>query len=466
MRAAIYARYSTDKQSENSIEDQYRVCERLAERCNFLVVAYFSDSAVSGGTTYRDGYQRLLVAARAKEFDVILAEDTSRLWRLMAEQAPRLAELHDLGVHVVTHDLDTRQENAAILGAVNGAMSEHYRQEIARRTRRGLEGRARAKQSTGGRAYGYVAARDATSGKRAIDPDQAEIVKRVFQMYAEGSNPREIAATLNSERVPSPGSSWNRQLRRRANWLHSAIAGDWSRGIGILNNQLYIGRVIWNRFRWVRSATDAKRRRYVQNPESEWVVHTDESLRIIPQALWDRVKARQRARSETIGATVRTGLRRAATRTGRKPSFLFSGLLKCGCCGANFVMTSRTHSSCATRTHGGKAACESMIRIKRSVVEPGLLAGIKEELLAPSIIAEVGRQVREIVRQKGRERAAASDGSGRRSVLEREIENLADAIASGGLKGSAVLADRLLRAEAELRRLQTAPKPPGAGEAE
>src|SRR5215471_15566990 len=65
MRAAIYARFSTDKQSENSIVDQIRVCERLAERCGFEVVERFSDAAVSGGTAYRAGYQRLLEAARA-----------------------------------------------------------------------------------------------------------------------------------------------------------------------------------------------------------------------------------------------------------------------------------------------------------------------------------------------------------------------------------------------------------------
>ena len=466
MRAAIYARYSTEKQSEHSIEDQCRVCERLAERYGFQIVAHFSDSAVSGGTAYRDGYQRLLAAARTGEFEVIVAEDTSRLWRLMAEQAPRLAELRDLGVHVVTHDLDTRQDNAAILGAVNGAMSEHYRQEIARRTRRGLEGRARAKQPTGGRAYGYIAARDSSTGQRAVDVQQAEVVRRVFQLYADGVNPREIAGFLNEERVPSPGSSWGRNRKRSSKWMHSAIAGDPSRGIGILNNELYIGRVIWNRFRWVRSAADSKRRRYVLNPEREWVVHTDESLRIIPQDLWERVKARQRARSETIGETVRQGLRRAIKRAGRKPAFLFSGLLTCGCCGANFVMTSRTHYSCASRTHGGKAACDSAIRLKRTVIEAGLLNGIKEELLAPDIIAEVGRQVREIVRRAMRASQSASDASDRRAALEREIQNLTDAVASGALKGSMALADRLMRAEADLARLQTAPKPPAAANIE
>jgi len=167
MKAALYARYSTDKQSGASIDDQLRICERIAERHGFSVSTRFSDAAISGGTTRRPGYQGMLDAARLRHFDVIVAEDTSRLWRNLAEQAPRLAELSDLGVHVVTHDLDTRQESAGMLSAVLGASSESYRKEIGRRVRRGLEGLARRKKSTGGRAYGIANERaDHSSGAR------------------------------------------------------------------------------------------------------------------------------------------------------------------------------------------------------------------------------------------------------------------------------------------------------------
>src|SRR5450631_2648717 len=143
MKAALYARYSTQMQSVASIADQFRLCERLAERHGFIVVAKFSDAAISGGTTQRPGYQDMLSAARQHDFEAIIAEDTSRLWRNLAEQSPRLAELSDLGIAVVTHDLDTRHESAEIMGAVGGAMASAYRKEIDRRTRRGLEGLAR-----------------------------------------------------------------------------------------------------------------------------------------------------------------------------------------------------------------------------------------------------------------------------------------------------------------------------------
>jgi site-specific DNA recombinase len=90
MKAALCARYSTEMQREQSIEDQYRVAARIAERHGFTVVAKFADQAISGGTTQRPQYQRMLTAARRHEFDVMVAEDTSRLWRNLAEQSPRV----------------------------------------------------------------------------------------------------------------------------------------------------------------------------------------------------------------------------------------------------------------------------------------------------------------------------------------------------------------------------------------
>src|SRR6516164_2835166 len=172
-RAALYARYSTEQQSAASIEDQFRVCSRLAERHGFEVVRHFDDAGISGGTAQRPGYQALLAAARARDFDVIVAEDTSRLWRQQSEQWRAIAELCDLNVHVVTQDADTRSENYKILLSMHGAMADVYRDQIAYRTRRGLEGRARAGKPTGGRSYGYIAARDSASGDREVHLEQA-----------------------------------------------------------------------------------------------------------------------------------------------------------------------------------------------------------------------------------------------------------------------------------------------------
>ena len=166
MRAALYARFSTDRQSEASVEDQFRVCERLADREGFEVVQRFEDRGISGGTARRPGYQALLRAARRHEFGVILAEDLKRLWREQAEQWRAIKELIDLGIAIITASgIDSRQQNFEIIASVIGAAGELERKEAAYRTRRGLEGRAVAGQSTGGKAYGYVAARDSGTGQ-------------------------------------------------------------------------------------------------------------------------------------------------------------------------------------------------------------------------------------------------------------------------------------------------------------
>lgn len=87
---------------------------------------------------------------------------------------------------------------------MTGAAAEAYRDEISRRTRRGLEGRARAAQPTGGRAYGYVAGKDSPSGQMQVHLAQAETVRSIFQWFADGKSPRWIAGELNRARGALP----------------------------------------------------------------------------------------------------------------------------------------------------------------------------------------------------------------------------------------------------------------------
>lgn len=453
MRAALYARFSTDLQREQSIEDQFRVAERIAVRHGFTVTARHADKAISGGTAQRPGYQRMLAGARAREFEVIVAEDTSRLWRNLAEQSPRLAELADLGIAVVTQDLDTRHESAEIMGAVGGAMAAAYRKEIGRRVRRGLEGLARNGKHAGGRSFGYIPSALSGTGQMEIDPDQARIVRRIFEDFANGHSPRSIAAALNREAVPSPGASWGREHRRKTGWVASAIHNNPTRGLGILNNELYVGRVIWNRSRWIRSAADSSKRRQVQNPKSEWVVRQDERLRIVSEELWQRVKERQSDQARRIGDRVRAGMTKgAAIRGSTAGKFLLSGLLKCGACGSSYAIAGVDRYACSGHTNGGDALCPNNAMVRRQAVEREVVAGLKRQMRDPAVLDEICRRVRALRSQKPK----APDHRARIGQLKHEIENLADAIASGVLRASPTLAGRLASAERELGELEAA----------
>jgi site-specific DNA recombinase len=147
-------------------------------------------------------------------------------------------------------------------------------------------------KSAGGKAYGYIAVRDSEAGQIEINEREASIVVRIFDMYADGISPRSIAARLNAEGVPSPGASWQRNDtgpngKRRGKWVASAIHGDPRRGSGILNNDRYIGRMIWGRSQWKRGAADSsKRRASLVVDHSQWVTHEEPRLRVVPQELF------------------------------------------------------------------------------------------------------------------------------------------------------------------------------------
>ena len=444
MKTAIYARFSTEQQSIHSIEDQLRVCASLAERHGFEIVGTYTDAAISGGTVQRPGYQALLSAARHGEFAVIVAEDTSRLWRNTSEQEPRLAELADLGIHVVTHDLDTRDENSELMGPLLGAMSQKYRKEIARRTRRGLEGRARAGKPSGGRAYGYIDATSSQSGDIEINEEQAQVVRWVFERYCEGWPVIRIAA-----------DGFNRPHETRG-WHPTTIRGAGRPGSGLLNVDLYRGVKIWGRTKRVRSRVDSKRRKIVVQPEAAWIVMPMERLRIVSDDLWERVKARQATMSADHGDRIRAGLTAAAARSGgRRPSHLFSGFLVCGECGAKYTLADATHYACAGRLYD--RGCGNAIRVRRSVVERCLKAGICTDLLAPEVVEEFRRRV--AGRLATRASTPTINPAKRIADLERTVERLVDGIAQGVLAASPAVAERLRAAEGELARLRAAPAP-------
>jgi site-specific DNA recombinase len=450
-RAAIYARYSTEKQSEASVDDQFRVCERIAEREGFEIVARFSDAAISGGTANRPAYQDMLEAARRHEFEAIIAEDSSRLWRELSEQWRTLKELSDLRIAVVGHGLDTRREESKILLSVSGAMAEAYRDEIARRTHRGLEGRARAQRPTGGRAYGYAAATGSRSGEIEIIPVQAETVRRIFREYAEGHSPRQIAAGLNVDGIPSPGATWLRTeggKRRDGKWQASAIHGELTKGTGILNNERYIGRIVWGRTRWRRGASDSSRRTVTQLDEPLHA-YTDERLRIVPQPLWDAVRKRQSAVISASGA-IRGALQR---KDGRPALHILSGLLSCGKCGGSYIVVNSRDYGCNTHKQGGPAACSNAVRLTRKGIEAELLRVVRDELLSPEAVQLAVDTVRaELKQQKASTPKAPTSAA--LAAKDREIEQLRAMLKSGTL--SPVVAQAAIAAAESERGTMTA----------
>jgi DNA invertase Pin-like site-specific DNA recombinase len=201
-RAAIYARYSSEGQREASIEDQVRNCIKLIEDCGWQVAGTYSDRGISGATTLRAGYQRLLDDARNRLFDVLVVEGLDRLSRDPEATAALYKRMSFHGIAIVTR-IDGEVNELHI--GVKGAMNAIALKDLAMKTHRGIEGRVRQGKSGGGRAFGYrvVKQRDAKGepvrGLREIEPMEAEVVQRIFREFAAGCSPRAIARGLNAD---------------------------------------------------------------------------------------------------------------------------------------------------------------------------------------------------------------------------------------------------------------------------
>src|SRR4029434_2556195 len=149
----------------------------------------------------------------------------------------------------------------------------------------------------------------------------------MFREFIAGVSPKQIAKNLNREGVPGPfGGPWS----------PSTIYGNAKRGTGILNNELYVGRLVWNRLRYVKDPDTGKRVSRL-NPASDWVATDVPHLRIVDDGFWQGVNARQTATRKVMSA----GIVRA-----RRPKYLFSGLTKCAACGAGFTLSSRDLLRC------------------------------------------------------------------------------------------------------------------------
>ena len=368
-RAVIYARYSSNLQTDASIEDQVRLAMRLINEQNMELTQTYADHGISGSSLLRPGYQQLLTDARAGMFEVVVAESIDRLSRDQEHIAAFHKTMNFAGVSVITTSEGAINE---LHIGLKGTMSALYLKDLADKTRRGLEGRVRKGKSGGGLCYGYRVDHkryedgSIARGDRRIDETEAQTIRRIFEEYNAGQSPKSIAHRLNREGIPGPNGG---------KWGPSTIYGNWRRGTGILNNELYAGRIVWNRQRYIKDPSSGKRQARL-NPEHKWVTEEVPSLQIVDDVLWKLVRDKQLSTRRLIkGNSNRTEM-------ARRPKYLLSGLLKCGACGGGFSKVSKHHYGCSTARN--KATCDNLLVIRRDTVEMLVLLGLKEHLMQPA----------------------------------------------------------------------------------
>lgn len=440
-RYAVYARFSSDNQNEKSVEDQVNECKAYIQNNKGVLADHhiFTDYAISGShINTRPGLLALMEAAKQGAFDVVMADDLSRLSRDQEDIAGIYKRL-------VFQDIELRtifdgEINEMQIG-FKGTENAMYLKRLAHQVRRGQKGKVSAGKIPGGNCYGYDVVRrfgedgQPIKGLRTINEEQAAIICRIFKEYISGTSPRAIVHQLNKEGIPGP---------RGGQWRPSTLNGNPKRRNGILNNELYIGRIVYNRQRFVKDPETGKRQAK-PNPEKEWVVQEVPELRILTDEQWEAAQERRAFIARNFSSPV------------IRKSYLLSGLLKCHCCGGSFVITggSRKGSGprygCSTRKE--KGTCNNRATITVEKLEERVFNGLKTYLKDPAglnlFIREFHKNLREIKAESAKEEAIIQKAL---KQTDQKIQSVIKAIEDGLY--SQELKERMLQLEAEKEKLQ------------
>jgi len=456
--AVIYTRYSTDRQDPRSIGDQNRTCEEYARDEGLSVVARFADEALSGTRDDRPGLERLLRRAKQLPFHHLLIDDSSRLSRDDIDAKTLVFRtLRALGivVHEVSSGLRSDDENAELLWGVKGLIDAQYIRDLRKKTHRGLKGRALEGFCTGGRTYGYANVPEPDPpdpehprAVQQVDDDEAKIVRRIFREYADGAALSHIASSLNVKGVPAPYDGPSHDKPAGRGWSAVQV---WS----MLRNQRYVGRVVWNKREWAKDPV-TKRRRPRLRPEKDWVIRDSPDLRIVPQELWEAVQARH--------GSARRGV--PLNGKAKKRLYLFSGLLRCGLCGAGMSVvgarrktnsrgeTQRWVSFGCSAHHGkGDAVCPNKKTIGERQVTESVLRGLVDYVQGPNFKAWVEEAT--AAAERARKKTTDSDEDRLAAAVRTQAARVARAaerfVDSDGSEAVKVI---LAREEAKLRDLR------------
>jgi DNA invertase Pin-like site-specific DNA recombinase len=376
MKAALYARYSSDQQCDASIEDQLNLCQAYAAANGLTVADSYCDRALSGASLLRPGIQELLQDAQRGAFDIVIAEAMDRLSRDQEDVAGIFKRMRFAGVQIITL---AEGEITELHVGLKGTMNALFLKDLADKTRRGLRGRVEKGKAGGGLCYGYRPVKrvdsngEAIRGDREIVEHEAEIVRRIFSVFAAGVSPKAIVHKLNREGIAGPSGK---------GWTPSTNHGNPKRGNGILNNELYIGKLVWNRQRFLKDPASGRRISRL-NPKEQWLVTEVPELRIVSDELWAAAKHRQENSAKAFAAAA--GSKGERLNGLKRQSHLLSGLLVCGDCGGSYTIRGRDRYACAN--HYARGTCGNKFGIAREALEERVLADLRDRLVSGPVLS-------------------------------------------------------------------------------
>ena len=207
-KAVIYARYSSDSQTEQSIEGQLRVCKEFAERNGFIIVKEYIDRAMTGTNDKRPALQQMLYDSKDKGFNFVIVYKLDRFSRSRYDSSVNRAILLKNGVKLIsaTENISDAPEGI-LLDSVLVGLAEYYSVELSQKVKRGLKESRIKGQFTGGRTpYGY----SVENLKITINETQANIVRLMFDEYLSGKKIKDIVVMLKDKGIKNGyGKDWS-----------------------------------------------------------------------------------------------------------------------------------------------------------------------------------------------------------------------------------------------------------------
>lgn len=196
-KAIAYYRYSSDRQSEQSIEGQMRCCHEFAEREDITIVSEYIDRAVSATSDHRPQFQKMINDCKTLEIDYVIVYKLDRFARNRYDSAIYKAKLKQRGIRLLSAmEKITDSPEGIIMEGLLEAMSEYYSAELSQKIRRGMrESVIKGKHLGGAVCLGYKVGPD---GILVIDENEANIVRHIFSLYQSGNTFADITRELNN----------------------------------------------------------------------------------------------------------------------------------------------------------------------------------------------------------------------------------------------------------------------------
>lgn len=382
---ALYERLSRDdfgkdddqQRESNSISNQKAMLEEFAARQGFTNIVHFTDDGISGTCFDRPGFLAMMKEVEAGNVEYLCIKDMSRMGRDYLKVGQIMEILRQRGVRLIAINdgVDSARGDDDFTPFRN-IMNEYYARDTSRKIRSTFQSKGKSgKHLTGTVIYGYLwnEARD----QWLVDPEAAEVVKRIFSMTIDGYGPYQIASKLKEEKVLIPsaylarhgeGVNKNKTFKDVYGWGSSTICN-------ILEKREYLGHTI--NFKTRKHFKD-KKSHYV--PEDEWTIFENTHDPIIDQQTFDLVQK------------IRGNVRRYPDGWGEAAPL--TGLLYCADCGGKMYVH-RTNNgkriSQYTCSQYTKVPCGTLCKTQHRINEDVVLSLVSEMLKA---IAEYAKHDR------------------------------------------------------------------------